>query len=78
MTAKKLCTQNENVENHLRNIGPINSDEGRELYGIVDFPSVISKLKRKLKIKETFVYKARIAGGRKRTIRLYWLDEDAE
>jgi len=44
MINSKYATQVQLINNHLENIGAINSDDARRLYSIVDVPTVISKL----------------------------------
>ena len=44
MNDVKFLSQAQLLENHLKNIGAINTDEARKLYSIVDVPAIISKL----------------------------------
>jgi len=74
MTYPNLVTQVQLVKNHISNIGPINSDEGRSLYSIVDFPKVISLVGKTIPIKHIPINWPNPATGKIRQIMKYSLD----
>jgi hypothetical protein len=76
MAAQNLVTQVQLVKNHILNIGPINSDEGRLLYSIVDFPKVISIAGKTIPIKHTPINRPNPATGKIRQIMKYSLAEN--
>jgi hypothetical protein len=73
MTYPNLVTQVELVKNHILNIGPLNSDEGRLLYSIVDFPKVISVVGKTISIKHIPVNRPNPTTGKIRQIMKYSL-----
>ena len=76
MGGSKLFTQVQLVKNHILNIGPINSDEGRSLYSIVDFPRVISTVGKTIPIKRTPINRPNPVTRKIRAIMRYSLDEN--
>jgi hypothetical protein len=75
MNKPNLVTQVQLVKHHILNIGPINSDEGRECYSIVDFPKVISLVGKTVPIKHIPINRPNPVTKRVRQIMRYSLDE---
>lgn len=75
MTYLNLVTQFQLVKNHISNIGPINSDEGRLLYSIVDFPKVISLVGKTIPITHIPINRPNPTTGKIRQIMKYSLKE---
>ena len=76
MINNNLVTQVQLVENHIVNIGPLNSDEGRLLYSIVDFPKVISIVGKTISITHTPINRPNPSTGKIRQIMKYSLAEN--
>ena len=64
-------TQKQIIKDHLFNIGSINTDEGRQLYSIVDVPKVISDLSKIMNIEHKMINRKNIATGKVRAIAQY-------
>jgi hypothetical protein len=62
------------IRNHLENIGPINTDEARLIYAIVDVPRVISTLSRIMNIKHIPINNRSPVTGKIRGIMKYVLE----
>jgi len=75
MIYSNLVTQVQLVKNHVSNIGPINSDEGRKLYSIVDFPKVISLVGKTIHIKHIPINRPNPTTGKIRRIMKYSLED---
>lgn len=67
-------TQVDIIRNHLENIGPINTDEARLKYAILDVPKVISTLSRMMKIKHIPINNRSPVTGKIRGIMKYILE----
>lgn len=61
------------IDNHLANIGAINTDDARELYAIADVPKVISELGKILPIQHIQINKPNRGSGKIREIMEYRL-----
>ena len=62
------------IRNHLENIGPINTDEARLKYAIVDVPRVVSTLSRMMNIKRIPINNRSPVTGKIRGIMKYVLE----
>jgi hypothetical protein len=74
MTTHTHLTQVQLVKNHILNIGPIDSDEGRERYSIVDFPKVISTVGKTIPIRHIPINRPNPTTGKIRQIMKYVLE----
>ena len=67
-------TQTQLIATHLKEQGPINTDEARIMYSIVDVPKVVSELGKVLKIIHRPINRANPATRKIRGIVEYRLD----
>ena len=74
MINSKYATQVQLINNHLENIGAINSDDARRLYSIVDVPTVISKLGKVKRIRHKPINRPNPVTGKIRGIVEYSLE----
>ena len=74
MINSKCATQVQLINNHLENIGSINTDEARKLYSIVDVPTVVSKLGKLKKIRHRPINRPNPVTGKIRGIVEYSLE----
>jgi len=70
----KSLTQKQLIDNHLNQIGSINTDEARELYSIVDVPALISKLGKVKNIRHKAINRPHPVTGKIRGIVEYSLE----
>lgn len=71
-------TQVNIIRDHLENIGPINTDEARLMYAIVDVPTVVSKLSKMMKIRHIPINNRSPVTGKIRGIMKYVLEPKEE
>ena len=76
MGKHRFSTQIQLIDNHLENIGAINTDEARQLYSIVDVPTVISKLGKRKKIRHKPINRPNPVTGKIRGIVEYSLERN--
>jgi hypothetical protein len=76
MSNQKFITQGKLLDNHLKNIGAINTDEARKFYSIVDVPTVISQLSKKRAILHRPISRPHPVTGKIRGIVEYSLAEN--
>ncbi|MBA6364630.1 hypothetical protein H4J56_05900 [Colwellia sp. BRX8-4] len=68
-------TQVKIIQNHLENIGPINTDEARLMYAIVDVPRVVSTLSKMMNIRHIPINNRSPVTGKIRGIMKYVLEQ---
>jgi hypothetical protein len=71
-------TQVKIIRDHLENIGPINTDEARLMYAIVDVPTVVSKLSKMINIRHIPINNRSPVTGKIRGIMKYVLEQKEE